>query len=46
VAKVPDNEELTGSESDEESDESRKGWLAKFSTVKVGPPKGTKHVMG
>ena len=38
VAKVPDDEDLERSASDEESDESGRGWLAKFSTVKVAPP--------
>jgi len=46
VAKVPDDKDPESSESDEESDESRRGWLAKFSTVKVGPPKGTRCAMG
>jgi len=45
VAKVPDEEDPESSASNEESDESGRGWLAKFSTMKVGPSKGTRHAM-
>jgi len=47
VARVPyETEPVEDSVSDEGSDGSRRGWLAKFSTLNVGPPKGTKLVMG
>ena len=36
--KVPDEEEEEDSGSDERSDGSGRGWLAKFSTLKVDPP--------
>jgi len=42
LAKVPDDEEQGDSGSDERSDMNGRGWLAKFSTLKVGPPRGTK----
>ena len=42
MAKVPDDEEQGDSGSDEGSEMSGKGWLAKFSTLKVGPPRGAK----
>jgi len=45
VGKVPDDKDSESSASNEESDESGRGWLAKFSTMKVGPPKGVRHVM-
>ena len=38
---MPD-EEQGDSGSDERSDVSRRGWLARFSTLKVGPPRGAK----
>jgi len=34
------------SESDEGSDESGGRWMARFSTLNVGPPKDTKSTMG
>ena len=37
MAKVPDEEDSEGSPSDEESDGCGRGWLAQFSTLKVGP---------
>jgi len=36
---VPEEEEEEEDSTSEESDGSRKGWLQKFSTMKVGPPK-------
>jgi len=42
LAKVPDEKELEDSASDEGRNKSGRGWLAKFSTLKVGPPKGVK----
>ena len=39
MARVPDDEEQGDSGSDERSDVSRRGWLEKFSTLKVGPPR-------
>ena len=39
---MPDDEEQGDSGSDEGSEVSGQGWLAKFSTLKVGPPRGTK----
>src|SRR5882724_9153430 len=44
--KVLDEEEEEDSGSNERSDRSGKGWLAKFSTLKVGPPRGVKPVTG
>jgi len=35
-------EEAEGDSTSEESEESRKGWMLKFSTMKVGPPRGVK----
>jgi len=54
VGKVPDKKDFESSASDEESEESReesreesgREWLAKFSTMKVGPPKGVRHATG
>jgi len=46
LEKVPDEEEEEDSGSDERSDRSRRGLLAKFSTLKVGPPRGTKPATG
>ena len=42
LAKVVDDEEQGDSGSNEGSEVSRRGWLAKFSTLKVGPPRGAK----
>ena len=42
LAKVPDDEEKGDSGSDEGSEMSGGEWLAKFSTLKVGPPRGVK----
>jgi len=42
LAKVPDDKEQGDSGSDEGSEMSRGEWLAKFSTRKVGPPRGMK----
>ena len=42
VAMVPEEEEEEEDSTSEESDGSRKGWLQKFSTMKVGPPKGAR----
>jgi len=48
--RVFEEEDMRGlgksSESDEGSDESGGRWMARFSTQKVGPPKGTKPMMG
>ena len=41
-AKVLDDEEQGDSGSNEGSEVSGRGWLAKFSTLKVGPPRGAK----
>jgi len=46
MGKVPDKKDTESSASDEESEESRREWLAKFSTMKVGPPKGIRCAMG
>jgi len=46
VGKVPDEKGSESSASNEESEESGREWLAKFSTMKVGPPKGIRHTMG
>jgi len=46
LAKVLDEEEQEDSGSNERSDRSGRGWLAKFSTLKVGPPRGVKPVTG
>jgi len=46
LAKVPDEEEQEDSGNDKGSDGSGRGWLAKFSTLKVGPPRGVKPVTG
>jgi len=46
LAKVLDEEEQEDSGNDEGSNGSRRGWLAKFSNLKVGPPRGTKPVTG
>src|SRR5882724_2240175 len=46
LAKVLDEEEQEDSGNDEGRNGSRRGWLAKFSTLKVGPPRGTKPVTG
>ena len=46
VARVLAEEEpMEDSASDEENDGSRRGWFEKFSTLKVGPPKGAKPSM-
>jgi len=42
LAKVLDDTEQGDSGSNEGSEMSRGGWLAKFSTLKVGPPRGVK----
>jgi len=42
LAKVPDDEEQGDTGSDEGCEVSGRGWLAKFSTLKVGPPRGVK----
>jgi len=44
--KVPDEEEEEDSGSDERSDGSGRAWLAKFSTLNVGPPRGAKPATG
>jgi len=41
MGKVPDKKDTESSASDEESEESRREWLAKFSTMKVGPQKAS-----
>jgi len=41
-AKVLDDEEQGDSGSNEGSEVSGRGWLAKFSTLKVGQPRGAK----
>jgi len=46
LAKVPDEEEQEDRGSDERNDGSGRGWLAKFSTLKVGPPRGMKPATG
>ena len=50
MGKVPDKKDSESSASDEESEESGeesgRERLAKFSTMKVGPPKGIRHVTG
>ena len=54
MAKVPDKKDTKSSASNEGREESReesrkesgKEWLAKFSTMKVGPPKGVRCVTG
>ena len=50
MGKVPDKKDTESSASNEESEESReesgREWLAKFSTMKVGPPKGIRCAMG
>ena len=46
MAKVLDEEEQEDSGSNERSDGNRRGWLAKFSTLKVGPPRGAKPATG
>ena len=46
MGKVPDEKDLESSASDEEIEESGREWLAKFSTMKVGPPKGVGHATG
>ena len=46
MAKVLDEEEQGDSGSNERSDGSGRGWLDKFSTLKVGPPRGAKSVTG
>ena len=40
------DEEEEDSRSDERSDGSGRGWLAKFSMLKVGPPRGAKPATG
>src|SRR5882724_7997604 len=48
--KVAKEEDMIGSgessESDEGRDESGRRWMARFSTLKVGPPTGAKPMMG
>jgi len=50
MGKVPDKKDSESSTSDEESEESReesgREWLANFSTMKVGPPKGVRCATG
>jgi len=50
MGKVLDKKDTESSASNEESEESweesGREWLAKFNTMKVGPPKGIRHVMG
>ena len=50
MGKVPDKKDTESSASNEESEESReesgKEWLARFSTMKVGPPKCIRCVTG
>ena len=46
LVKMPDEEEQQDSGRNEGSNRSGRGWLAKFSTLKVGPPRGAKPVTG
>jgi len=50
MGKVLDKKDTESSASDEEreesGEESGKEWLAKFSTMKVGPPKGIRRATG
>src|SRR5882724_11585228 len=50
MGKVPDKKDTESSASNEEreesGEESGKEWLAKFSTMKVGPPKSISHATG
>jgi len=50
MGKILDKKDSESSASDEESEESReksgREWLAKFSTMKVSPPKGVRCVTG
>ena len=46
MGKVLDEKYLESSASYEESEERRREWLVKFSTMKVGPPKGVRHATG